>query len=44
VEAAPGVFANGNAYGSFDHWTADQGDSFTLTLKGANVSGTVNYA
>src|SRR5438552_1015672 len=38
------VFAFGNAYGSFDHWTADQGDSFTLTLKGANVSGTVNYA
>jgi hypothetical protein len=37
------VFAFGNAYGSFDHWTADQSDSFTLTLKGAVFTGTVNY-
>lgn len=37
------VFMFGSAYGSFDHWTADQGDSFTLILEGASFTGTVNY-
>jgi uncharacterized repeat protein (TIGR02543 family) len=37
------VFRFGNAYGTFGHWTADQGDSFTLDIEGASFQGTVNY-
>lgn len=37
------VLTFGSAYGSFDHWTADQGDLFAVHLKGATFTGTVNY-
>jgi hypothetical protein len=37
------VFRFGSAYGSFDHWTVDQGDSYTLTVEGASYTGTANY-
>jgi hypothetical protein len=36
------VFAFGSSYGSFDHWTADLGDNFTLTLEGATATGPVS--
>lgn len=37
------VFTFGEAYGSFDHWTADPGDQFLLLLKGERYTGTVSY-
>jgi hypothetical protein len=36
-------FHFGVAYGSFDHWTADAGDSFELMLRKATFSGVVTY-
>src|SRR5205814_1651113 len=36
------VFTFGSAYGSFDHWTADLGDSYTIHVKTASYSGVVS--
>ena len=37
------VFGFGNAYGSFDHWTADAADNYVLTVKGFLWGGVVAY-
>src|SRR4051794_4872728 len=37
------VFQFGNAYASFDHWTADPGDNFVISLKAAFWGGLVSY-
>lgn len=38
------VFNFGNAYGSFDHWTADATDNYVLDLKGFLWGGVVSYS
>lgn len=37
------VFQFGNAYGSFDHWTVDQGDNFVVALKSQFYGGVASY-
>lgn len=37
------VFTFGSAYRSFDHWYISAGDSFVLTFKGTQFSGTVSF-
>ncbi|HLZ08756.1 MAG TPA: hypothetical protein VKT80_09235 [Chloroflexota bacterium] len=38
------VFQFGDAYGTFDHWTADPGDNFVIDLKGYFWGGVVSYS
>jgi hypothetical protein len=37
------VFKFGNSYDSFDHWSADSGDSYTITINGRTWNGNVSY-
>ncbi len=37
------VFVFGSAYASYDHWTLDDGDAFTVTVRQSSYSGTVSY-
>lgn len=37
------VFIFGSAYGSYDDWTLDDGDAFTVSVRQSSYSGTVSY-
>lgn len=37
------VFEFGSAYGTFDHWTVDQGDNYVLALKSSFFGGVASY-